>query len=134
MMTELELDQVVMRLGKLTADLLIDDKRMRQLVREVVLRTVVELEQIRAMGIVRNFLASCEARKVKVTIDAAGRIWARPKSLLGADLSAVLIGYREEIARHLEEVRRLEQRDASTDFNGKPMPNGNGVHTPKRTV
>lgn len=97
------------RFAQEVAGSILDDPRTRQVIREVVLRTVIEMEAERELGHVRAFLASCDARRIRIWIDDAGELKATNQANLGGDLRAVLTLYREQITAHLIRQRELER-------------------------
>lgn len=90
-------------LAQAVAGLMLDDPRFRQIVKEVSLRTVLEIEQQKASGPVREFLRACDARRVEVGIDwRTGVLVVSPLERLGSDLETVLAARRAEITAHLK--------------------------------
>lgn len=104
----------VKALAREIVGLLLDDGRFRKLMREVALNVVVALEEQKKVGMVRSFLDSCLARKANVRVDDDGKLVCNDWKLLGDDLRAVLIVYRQAIIDHLIAVRDLEKRTTIT--------------------
>jgi hypothetical protein len=96
--------------AKEVARAIIDDPGFRRFVRETVLHILVEQEEQRNRGAVRAFLGACEARGVRVSLDAEGQICSSDWRKIGPDLRAVLIVYREPIMRHLAQFADMERK------------------------
>jgi hypothetical protein len=139
----------VRRLAKEVAWQILDDSRFRTILREVVLRVLVEQEQQRKISAARSFLDDCAARGVKVRLGEDGqiRLYGRDRNSaqadrIGPDLSAVLSVYRREITAHLEMLRDLEEascrreaaeqaeREARKQRGGLAAQHGNRVVGP----
>lgn len=97
------------------AEKIIDDYRTKRLIREVVLRTILEQERQRGLRTVQCFLASCDARGVRLRVDDEGVLRVSGLSKMGNDLKAVLTVYRREIVAFLTDQRDL----ARASNNGK---------------
>ena len=92
-------------LAQQVAGLILDDSRFRLVIREVVLRTVLEIEKQRASAPVRAFLRACEARRVAVEVDWNGLLVCSPYERLGADLEVIARELNGEIVKHLRAKR-----------------------------
>jgi len=87
---------------------IMSSKFFRDILKEVVLRVLVEQEQIRKIGAVQAFLSECDARDIKVSLESDGKLYFINKDRLGADLRAVLTLHRQDIIEHLKYHRELE--------------------------
>lgn len=95
------------------------DFEIQQMVREVVLLTLIQQEEIRNSGLVRAFFRECQARHVTIRLDAEGKIMVKNHDAMGADLRAVMTCYREPIVRHLESIRDAEEAMKRRASQGK---------------
>ena len=101
---------LVARVAREIANSLVNNNHYRMILRDVVLRTVVEQHELRSMDAVRAFLHACEKRGIKITVGPDGSLRSNAWSELGPELKAVLILYRSEIAKRLEAERDVEEK------------------------
>ncbi len=88
------------------------DREIRRTIREVVLQTLIELEDIRKAGYVRSFLDSCAARGVRMGWNPkTEKLTCNDPSLLSVELKSVLIINRPEITAFL--IRQHDQEMAA---------------------
>ncbi len=92
------------------ADRIVWHKDMRKILRDVVLRVVVEQAAIADGRAVHAFLGACVERGINIQLDEDDRIVFEDGGRLGADLSAVLTIYRRQITDHLRMLRDHERR------------------------
>jgi hypothetical protein len=82
---------------------ILDHKRFRQMMREVVLAVVSEQWAQTQAGAVNAFFDCLAARRVRVTLDDDGKL--HQTGPIGADLKAVFIVYRDPIIARLRRER-----------------------------
>lgn len=127
-MTEADLERILGRVVRREFERIVDSAWFRCLMRESVLRVLVEQQDILSHGAARSFLHECEARGVRVWLDEHGQARTEPQSGLGTDLAAVLVAYRTEITRLLERFRDAERLREQRTANGQaktPLPQRN---------
>ncbi len=88
---------------------IMDDPRTRKVIKEVVLRTLVEQDTQRRSNAVRTFLECCEHRGVTI-FSRDGKIVGKNWDNLGADLRAVWLIHKVDIVAYLEQVDHLEKQ------------------------
>lgn len=106
-------------LAKSLVDELLDSKRFRQVLREIVLRTAVELDEVANVGKLRSFLRAVEAKGMRFYLTDKGQLRCKNASRLTPDLKAVLTLYWETIIRHLEKERDLEKHSEARYLEAK---------------
>jgi hypothetical protein len=111
-MEERELDNLADKVARKVADLAFRGKHGRELLREVVLRVVVEQERERVAGAVWAFVDAAESRGVRIWANDRGVLCSREWDKLGADLRAVLISERRAVTEYFCAIRDSEKRDA----------------------
>lgn len=94
------------RMAREFAEALLDSNRFHRLVKEVVLRVLVERETINRIGAATSFLGECADKGIKVELVNGKLEFDRPEKL-GA-MTAVVALYREDIVRHLEKLKQAE--------------------------
>ncbi len=81
----------------------------RQMVREMVLRTLVEQESQRKQDAVRVFLNAIATRGCHAFVNDQGILMVGPREKVGNDLGAVIHLYREAIVAHLTRHQEMER-------------------------
>ena len=119
-------NQEIHALASELSSAMFEDRRFQRMIREVVLRTLVEQARDQRNGLVAGFFDACESRGVRVTLDQRGHIAVSKDP--GPDLAAVLSMNRMDIKAFLEDVRDREQREAELELKRHAQRNGNGVH------
>lgn len=118
-MTDAELSALIAQLAPAVGRAILADGRFENLMRawmkELVLATVVEQEELREFGEVRSFLAVCRSRGLTVRLGRDGRVWVNPKAKLTQELAGTLLRRREAIADHLLRERELLERRAERE-------------------
>lgn len=107
----------LMELAREIAGHVVEDHRVKRMIREVVLRTLVEQEIQRTARHVQTFFESCSARGVTVRLDEKDIIKLGNSERMGQELKAVLTLYRTDIVSHLKQEQKL-----------RTAVNGNGRH------
>ncbi len=106
------------------------DPEIRRMMREVVIQTMIELEEVRKTGYVRSFLDACAARGIRIGWNPkTDKLTCNDQQLLTSELKAVLIVHRIEIVAFLRrqadqdmaaETRRRDYERQRAERNGKP--------------
>lgn len=111
------------------AERILDSPHFRTVLREVVLRVLLDQESQRELGAVRAFLNGIDAQGITARVDDAGKLLFTNASRLSADLQAVLKVYRLPIYEHFQMIRDLKAKDVKPVH--KPGVNG-AVKQPQR--
>ncbi len=93
------------------------DPEIRRMIREVVIQTMIELEEVRKTGYVRSFLDACSARGIRMGWNPnTDKLTCNDQQLLTSELKAVLIVHRIEIVAFL---RRQSDQDMAAEQRRK---------------
>ena len=103
---------------------IVTDPEVRKLIKEVVLMTLVEQEQVRKTGIVRSFISDCGARGIRVRLADNGKLMFSNASQMTTELRVVLQVEREAIVAHLEQLRFIEVRHQMQYEKDRAAKNG----------
>jgi hypothetical protein len=110
------------RIADRLPDKLLENKRFSRMLREVVLRTIVEQDRERRAGMVRSFFDCCEARGISFSLDERNHLACSDPRRMNEDLLAVMAMSRMEIKDYLLEMRRRDEAEKA--MNEKRYTNG----------